>query len=335
MEFTRKPLFQILFFNNHEYYFEFDMAYDFFKLNGLNIKDIKYKVGTFCFKILSNINNIIDYVDNCQEEIYNSNNNFDTIRNAIFNLENNLTEFDRIFSRITIDSIFNKIGNRNLKIKETEKELEILKKFLKDFNNDTMDLSDYKRTKEDLKDLKKVKDDKFIISLLNDYIYSINNARLFIDYYFNLVVNDEIRKNLKDKSQNIRAYSLQALCNLTLTLPKSEKILCIIDNDKLIPTTSYLLHKSTKPKYSEEEQIQKYLEYEKLLHNGNINNDIVYYSEIYNIYSIADLLNVSINYFIQNNITVSKCKNCGKYFIPVNKNNETLCDNIYKNRQNL
>ena len=170
------------------------------------------------------------------------------------------------------------------------------------------------------------------MSILHEYIYTINNARLFIDYYFNLISNNEVKRNLKQKSPNIRAYSIQAICDFALTLPESEKILCVLDGKDLIPTTSYLFHNINK---SKEDKRQKFLEYEILLYQGRMNNDTIYFLDIYNINTISDLLNVSINYFIQNNIIISKCKNCGKYFIPANKSNETLCNNIYKNRKNM
>lgn len=337
MEFRRRPLFQILFFNGYEYYFKFDYQYESFKLCGLNIKDIENKAGTFCLKILSNVDNLIHYVDNCEENFYSNDNNLDNIRNILHNFAKDIEifdyPFDSIFSKITSNELLSKIENQNLKIKETEKALNFLKGFLKNGDNDV--LSDYKRTQKKMKNLKKIKYDSFAISILDDYIYSINNARLFIDYYFNFINDDKIRKSLKYKSPNIRAYSVQALCNLTLSLPENEKILSIIDNNTLIPTTSYILHKSNISNTSKKIRMEKYIEYENLLYNGNINNDIVYYVEIHNIYSISHLLNASINYLIQNNITICKCKNCGKYFIPTNKNNETLCDNIYKNRKNM
>lgn len=330
-----EPSFRILYFNEHEYYIKNYRQYDTFKLKGINIEHIENKVGTFCFKILSNIDTIISYADNLQEKIYNANNDSNTILQLVHDFCNNLNTFDTLFSELTLSELLNKLGNKTLKIKEAETQLNIAEKKSKEFPNDSSYLSFYNTLKENLKKLKNDTFYEYVLSLLDAYIYTINNARLFIDYYFNLISNDEIKKNLKQKSPNVRAYSIQAICDFALKLPESEKLLCVLDGQDLIPTTSYLFHHANKANVPKGEKQKKFLEYEDLLYQGKMNNDTIYFSDIYNINTIADLLNVSINYFIQNNITVSKCKNCGKYFIPVNKNNETLCDNIYKNRKNL
>ena len=330
-----EPLFRILCFKAYEYYLKDYRQYDTFKLKGVNVEHIQNKVGTFCFKILSNIDTIISYTDNLQEKIYNANNDSDTILHLVNEFCNNLNTFDTLFSKLTLSELLTKLTNRTLKIKEAETQLNIAEKKSKEFPNDDTYLLFYNALKRDLKNLKSKKYDEFVLSILDEYIYTINNARLFIDYYFNLISNNEVKKNLKQKSPNIRAYSIQTICDFTLTLPESEKILCVLDGKDLIPTTSYLFHNINKSKVSKEEKRQKFLEYESLLYQGRMNNDTIYFLDIYNINTIADLLNVSINYFIQNNIIISKCKNCGKYFIPVNKSNQTLCDNIYKNRKNM
>lgn len=335
MKNQEEPLFRILYFNGYEYYLKDYRQYDTFKLKGINIEHIEDKVGTFCFKILSNIDTIINYADNLQEKIYNANNDSDDILHLVHDFCNSLDIIDKRLSKLTLSELLASLGNRTLTIREAKSQLNIAEQKLKEYPNAPTYLSLYNSFKEDLQKLENNRFDEFVLSLLDKYIYTINNARLLIDYYFNIISNHEIKNNLKQKSPNVRAYSIQTLCDFTLTLPESEKPLCVLDGKDLIPTTSYLFHHINKLKLPKEEKRKKFLEYENLLYQGNMNNNTVYFSDIYNINTIADLLNVSINYFIQNNITVSKCKNCGKYFIPVNKNNETLCDNIYKNRKNV
>lgn len=329
------PLFRILFFKDYECYLKDYRQYDTFKLKGINIEHLENKIGTFCFKILSNLDTIISYADNLQEKIYNADNNSEDILHLVHDFCNSLNTIDELLSKLTLSELLSKLGNRTLKIKEIETQINIAEQKMKDFPNDDTYLLLYNDLKKDLKNLKSNKYDKFVLSIIDEYIYTINNARLFINYYFNLISNNEVKKNLKQKSPNVRAYSIQAICDFTLTLPKSEKILCVLDGKDLIPTTSYLFHNINKSKSSKEEKEKNFLEYENLLYQGKMNNDTIYFSDIYNINTISDLLNISINYFIQNNITVSKCKNCRKYFIPANKSNETLCNNIYKNRKKL
>ena len=52
------------------------------------------------------------------------------------------------------------------------------------------------------------------------------------------------------------------------------------------------------------------------------------YLKAYDIKTLNDLLNVYFNYFIEKNICIRKCKNCGKYFIPQDRTDEKYCDDI-------
>ena len=38
-------------------------------------------------------------------------------------------------------------------------------------------------------------------------------------------------------------------------------------------------------------------------------------------------------HFIENNIPIKICKNCGKYFIPENRNSSIYCNRIYKDKK--
>ena len=55
------------------------------------------------------------------------------------------------------------------------------------------------------------------------------------------------------------------------------------------------------------------------------------YLTVYSYKSIVDIFGVYSKLFYENKIYINKCKNCGKYFLPLHKSNETLCNNIYKN----
>ena len=55
------------------------------------------------------------------------------------------------------------------------------------------------------------------------------------------------------------------------------------------------------------------------------------YLDFYCYSSLNDILSVYTKLFYENKIPFKQCKNCFKYFIPIHKSNETLCNNIYKN----
>lgn len=55
------------------------------------------------------------------------------------------------------------------------------------------------------------------------------------------------------------------------------------------------------------------------------------YLDIYCYTTINDIFAVYAKLFYENKIPLNKCKNCGKYFIPLHKSNETLCNNKFKN----
>lgn len=327
----KQPIIQILFFNGFEYYFEYNIDYKDFKTNGFEIKKLKNKSGTLCLKILSYLNEIISYIDNYEENLYDFDNNFNLIMQNIIDLKNDLSNIDNLLSKILYEEIERELFNRTTKISNLEHQLDLLKIFSQKIGKNAYNVQ-YNFLQEELKQLNVSSESRFAISLLDNLIYNINDTKLFIDYFYNLFEDYKIKKQLKSNDPNTRVYSLQSLYKLCIPLPSSEKILCIIDNNKLMPSTSYLLNKFSDEK---KQEIEMSFDDMNLLNTGIIEKKEVYYAEVYNIYSLRDLLNASLNIFLVNNILISKCKNCGKYFIPVNKNNETLCDNIYKNRKNL
>lgn len=53
-------------------------------------------------------------------------------------------------------------------------------------------------------------------------------------------------------------------------------------------------------------------------------------------YSFPCLLSAyyfSLIYFVENNIPIKRCKNCGKYFIPENRNSSVYCNRIYTDKK--
>ena len=54
---------------------------------------------------------------------------------------------------------------------------------------------------------------------------------------------------------------------------------------------------------------------------------------LYSFTSLSSAYYFCVLYFIQNNIRIKICKNCGKYFIPENRNSSIYCNRIFENNK--
>ena len=80
--------------------------------------------------------------------------------------------------------------------------------------------------------------------------------------------------------------------------------------------------------FSSPESLAKYLKNKcKKNHNFHIKN------YFYSFNSLLSAYYFSVLYFIENNIPIKICKNCGKYFIPENRNSSIYCNRIYKDKK--
>ncbi len=85
-----------------------------------------------------------------------------------------------------------------------------------------------------------------------------------------------------------------------------------------------------KSKYNSPESLAKYLKNE-----CKKKKIIIFILKIIFIPSILFLsaYYFSVLYFIENNIPIKICKNCGKYFVPENRNSSIYCNRIYKDKK--
>ena len=80
--------------------------------------------------------------------------------------------------------------------------------------------------------------------------------------------------------------------------------------------------------FSSPESLAKYLKNEcKKNHNFHIKN------YFYSFNSLLSAYYFSVLYLIENNIPIKICKNCGKYFVPENRNSSIYCNRIYKDKK--
>ena len=118
-------------------------------------------------------------------------------------------------------------------------------------------------------------------------------------------------------------------------IPKTGKILYM--KEQGIKVGKYLLKEELKDmnnifgnKYKSMSEI---LDEKNLYKQKYLNVDDFYFENYYIIESFCDYLMGCINYILEKKPKINRCKNCGKYFIPQNKINEELCNNIYKNNK--
>ena len=319
MENEKNVLFSIMFINGYEYYFKQGYDYTKFINDGIKSNKLNIKNGTLFLKILSKSSEITKQVNKCKEQIQKTGD----IKKESQELKHYFEKIDNIFLCIATKEIFEYIEDKSKMIKRLEEEL-----FLKQANNDyTMNLKSIKEAK--INELKRKTDIEYAMFILDKFIYSINAVKELTEFYYNL-----FDKKSKNKNDDQRMYIFNSLNNFIMELPESKSILCVLNNNKLIPTGAYLSEIYNKLN-EEDKRIEKYFEHIKKMYESNNEIDKIYYAEIYNIHSIIDLLNVSFNYLIQNKINISKCKNCGSYFIPTSKHNETLCNNVFRKRKNM
>lgn len=83
-----------------------------------------------------------------------------------------------------------------------------------------------------------------------------------------------------------------------------------------------------KSKFNSPESLAKYIKNEfKKNRNFHIKNYLYSFNSILSAYYFCIL------YFIENNIPIKICKNCGKYFVPENRNSSIYCNRIYKDKK--
>jgi hypothetical protein len=80
--------------------------------------------------------------------------------------------------------------------------------------------------------------------------------------------------------------------------------------------------------FNSPEALAKYIKNEyKKNHNFHIKNYLYSFNSLMSVYYFCVL------YFIENNIPIKICKNCGKYFVPENRISSVYCNRIFKNKK--
>lgn len=286
----------LFFYKNIEYLLPEFLGDVKFKFEGMPITN--HPISSF-LEILSNYDNIQSIISNAINSIKNKDME-NNLLNFIYDIKDKLVKIHKYFETFDIA-------------------LEILN--YTSYQERLLESQNRKKSKEVL-----IKE--FLIAYSNNF-YKIKRL---IDIYYN-INNDKLLSTLSYKKRLFFSNAKRIELYGKLIIPKWQHFLCIEYKNKLLPPESFMPNIYDLSNYNSEEFEKLYndesinsLEYKYILKHDIL--DII----VYDIHSFYDFLIAYYHYLTTNNFYLNKCKNCGKYFIPSNKINETLCDNIFKNR---
>ena len=292
----------LFFYGNNEYLLTEFLDEEKFRFEGIEIKNTPMYSFLEILSDYDKIQNIIeDSIYYIEEE-----RNETELYNYIVKVDNNLSNINKCF-----------------KIFSIEKEL----------------LS-YKLQRENLRktlyiSTKDIETQKYVKDFFIDYHLKLKNIKKSIDAYYN-INNDKLVYKLSPAKRLFYLKSKEIELMKSLIIPKSKQFICIEHKNNLLPAESFIYKMNDINALSMEEIERQYTDNS----NNNkvykyISNHKVYNVTVFELSNFWEFLNAYFYYLTNNNIHINKCKNCNKYFIPANKSNETLCDNIYKNRKDL
>lgn len=289
----------LFFYKKNEYFIPQFFGDVQFKFEGINITD--NPISSFS-EILSNYYNIQSIISNAINSIKNIDMEKNLL-NFIYDIKEKLVKIHKYFETFDIA-------------------MEIL--FYISSQEKILEGQNRKKSKE-----------KLVKEFLERYYSDFYQIKTVIDTYYN-INNDKLLSTLSSEKRIFFSNAKRIDLLGRLIIPKSQRFYCIEYKNKLLPPESFMPNIYDLTNYSNEEFEELYnnksinsLEYKYILKHNII--DII----VYDIHSFYDFLKAYYDYLTTNNFHLNKCKNCGKYFIPSNKINETLCDNIFKNRKNL
>lgn len=296
--------------------FEFNTGIDF-SLSNIKVS----KLSTLCslfFKLYNNYDFIIETLENSKN----------IIEESLFNvpdyIEKSLLSLDETLARIFSREITNYICFNNSRLSSLERDLRITEQHIAEISSNDDFINDLKDDEAELlKEIEKFSNrQQNLCTYITKLITYITNYKFYFDLYFG------IGNNKKFKKKNISLF--QSMFNISFYIPKHQFYQAFIEKDKIILSTDMMLSCYTELKEHKQEKILDEEIYDSIYKKTQklIMNDKFFTLCNYEISSIKDLLCIYFIYFIENKITINKCKNCGKYFIPVNRVDEKYCDNI-------
>ena len=305
--------------------FSFRRGYNF---SLFNIKTDKLSApGNIFLNLLNNYALIIEVLEKSKSIIQ------EPYWNVSDFIEKNLLKHDKFIAKFISTEIDNYISENNSTISLLEKDLKEIESAISKVKSDKeYDL--VKEMEEDkseiIDELKKYKDrSKNLEEYVSKLILTFTNYKTYLDLYFGILDNKKFKKQDLSYFQNFFM--------LDFDIPKHKMSQFFIENNQITLANNMLLscyknlkEKTKKEHLSDDEVYSELFEMNKNLLKGNE----IFTLRNYEISSLKDLFCVFFNYLLENNITINKCKNCGKYFIPANRTDEKYCENISPQNSN-
>lgn len=305
--------------------FSFRRGYNF---SLFNIKTDKLSApGNIFLNLLNNYALIIEVLEKSKSIIQ------EPYWNVSDFIEKNLLKHDKFIAKFISIEIDNYISENNSTLSLLEKDLKEIESAISKVKSDKeYDL--VKEMEEDkseiIDELKKYKDrSKNLEEYVSKLILTFTNYKTYLDLYFGILDNKKFKK------QNLSYF--QSFFMLDFDIPKHKMSQFFIENNQITLANNMLLscyknlkEKTKKEHLSDDEVYSELFEMNKNLLKGNE----IFTLRNYEISSLKDLFCVFFNYLLENNITINKCKNCGKYFIPANRTDEKYCKNISPQNSN-
>lgn len=305
--------------------FSFRRGYNF---SLFNIKTDKLSApGNIFLNLLNNYALIIEVLEKSKSIIQ------EPYWNVSDFIEKNLLKHDKFIAKFISTEIDNYISENNSTLSLLEKDLKEIESAISKVKSDKeYDL--VKEMEEDkseiIDELKKYKDrSKNLEEYVSKLILTFTNYKTYLDLYFGILDNKKFKK------QNLSYF--QSFFMLDFDIPKHKMSQFFIENNQITLANNMLLscyknlkEKTKKEHLSDDEVYSELFEMNKNLLKGNE----IFTLRNYEISSLKDLFCVFFNYLLENNITINKCKNCGKYFIPANRTDEKYCENISPQNSN-
>lgn len=298
-----------------------------------------YKLEGFLEKYLEIINKDISEII-CNE----LNNIYDAKCNEKFELQgklkDNRNEINKFNSLLNDDKLYNKYYDDL--IEESKKRIEKMKIdnektfFEEDFLNYLYDEKNNRKkgkkailsTIDELKYeeellVKEGKEIENIPEIIKKYISQLINTIINYKYFFDLYYGIYEENDLKNKDIGY----FQSIFGVNFEMPGYIINNAYEENQKLFPLTNLSLSIYNQLKKQKKDNVNE-IYYKKLLSATNElkkGNNIIYLKG-YRINTLRDILNVYFEYFLEKEVCIKRCNNCGKYFIPLNRTDEKYCN---------
>lgn len=241
-------------------------------------------------------------------------------------IEKNLINTDKLIAKFISTEVQNCIFKNNSMLSHFEKDLEEIQSAINDAKKDNENdlIEEMEEDKSEISnELKKYQDrSKNLEEYISKLIITFTNYKTYLDLYFGILDNKKFKK------QDLSYF--QSFFMLEFDIPKHKMSQFFIENNKIILANNMLLscYKNLKEKTKKEHLSDNEVYSELFEMNKNLNKrNEIFTLRNYEISSLKDLFCVFFNYLLENNITINKCKNCGKYFIPANRTDEKYCEN--------